>query len=63
MGITQQHRTDGSLRHLLTLEGLSRTELEMLLERSHGHSLRFGLLALHPGQCLLAQRVELDLWE
>jgi len=28
MGITQQHRTDGSLRHLLTLEGLSRAELE-----------------------------------
>jgi len=37
MGITQQHRTDGSLRHLLTLEGLSRTELEMLLERSQHH--------------------------
>ena len=34
---TQQHRSDGSLRHLLTLEGLSRAELEMLLERSQHH--------------------------
>jgi aspartate carbamoyltransferase catalytic subunit len=32
--MTQQRRADGSLRHLLTLEGLSRTELESLLERS-----------------------------
>jgi aspartate carbamoyltransferase catalytic subunit len=32
--MTQQRRADGSLRHLLTLEGLSRTELELLLERS-----------------------------
>jgi aspartate carbamoyltransferase catalytic subunit len=29
-----QRRADGTLRHLLTLEGLSRTELEALLERS-----------------------------
>jgi aspartate carbamoyltransferase catalytic subunit len=32
--MTQQRRPDGSLRHLLTLEGLSRSELEALLERS-----------------------------
>jgi aspartate carbamoyltransferase catalytic subunit len=32
--MTQQRRPDGSLRHLLTLEGLSRSELETLLERS-----------------------------
>jgi aspartate carbamoyltransferase catalytic subunit len=32
--MTQQRRPDGSLRHLLTLQGLSRTELESLLERS-----------------------------
>jgi aspartate carbamoyltransferase catalytic subunit len=32
--MTQQRRPDGSLRHLLTLEGLTRTELEALLERS-----------------------------
>jgi aspartate carbamoyltransferase catalytic subunit len=32
--MTQQRRADGSLRHLLTLEGLTRAELESLLERS-----------------------------
>lgn len=32
--MTQQRRADGSLRHLITLEGLTRTELESLLERS-----------------------------
>ncbi|MEO6079700.1 MAG: aspartate carbamoyltransferase catalytic subunit [Steroidobacteraceae bacterium] len=32
--MTQQRRADGSLRHLLTLEGLSRPELEALLERA-----------------------------
>ena len=32
--MTQQRRLDGSLRHLLTLEGLSRSELESLLERA-----------------------------
>ncbi|MBS0367505.1 MAG: aspartate carbamoyltransferase catalytic subunit [Proteobacteria bacterium] len=31
-----QRRPDGSLRHLLTLESLSRTELEQLLERAQG---------------------------
>jgi aspartate carbamoyltransferase catalytic subunit len=31
---TDQRRSDGSLRHLLTLEGLSRLELERLLERA-----------------------------
>jgi len=29
-----QHRADGSLRHLLTLDGLTRAEIETLLERS-----------------------------
>ena len=32
--MTEQLRSDGSLRHLLTLEGLSRQQLEGLLERS-----------------------------
>ncbi len=32
--MTQQRRPDGSLRHLLTLEGLTRPELESLLERA-----------------------------
>jgi aspartate carbamoyltransferase catalytic subunit len=31
---TKQHRTDGTLRHLLTLEGLPRADLERLLERA-----------------------------
>jgi aspartate carbamoyltransferase catalytic subunit len=34
--MSSQHRTDGSLRHLLTLEGLPKTELEQLLERAQG---------------------------
>jgi aspartate carbamoyltransferase catalytic subunit len=33
-GGTEQHRTDGTLRHLLTLEGLPRADLERLLERA-----------------------------
>jgi aspartate carbamoyltransferase catalytic subunit len=32
--MTEQRRPDGSLRHLLTLEGLTRGELETLLERA-----------------------------
>jgi len=32
--MTDQLRSDGSLRHLLTLEGLSRAQIERLLERS-----------------------------
>src|SRR5579863_5864433 len=32
--MTEQHRADGSLRHLLTLATLPRTELEHLLERA-----------------------------
>jgi aspartate carbamoyltransferase catalytic subunit len=32
--MTEQLRSDGSLRHLLTLEGLSRAQLERLLERA-----------------------------
>jgi aspartate carbamoyltransferase catalytic subunit len=31
---TEQHRTDGSLRHLLTLEDLPRADIERLLERA-----------------------------
>lgn len=37
-----QRRPDGSLRHLVTLAGLSRTELEMLLERAQHHVRRPG---------------------
>ncbi len=33
-GVAQQHRTDGTLRHLLTLDGLPRTDIERLLERA-----------------------------
>ena len=33
---TGQHRADGTLRHLLTLESLPRTDLERLLERAQG---------------------------
>ena len=32
--MTQQLRADGTLRHLLTLETLSRAQLERLLDRS-----------------------------
>jgi aspartate carbamoyltransferase catalytic subunit len=32
--MTEQTRTDGSLRHLLTLEGMKRTQIEKLLERA-----------------------------
>src|SRR6202521_3922245 len=34
--MTDQLRSDGSLRHLLTLESLSRAQIEGLLERSQG---------------------------
>src|SRR5204862_7238215 len=34
--MTDQLRSDGSLRHLLTREGLARTQIERLLERSQG---------------------------
>ena len=34
--MTEQLRSDGSLRHLLTLEGLPRAQIERLLERSQG---------------------------
>jgi aspartate carbamoyltransferase catalytic subunit len=40
--MTQQRRPDGSLRHLLTLEGLPRTELEALLERAQHFVRRAG---------------------
>jgi aspartate carbamoyltransferase catalytic subunit len=32
--MTSQTRPDGSLRHLLTLDGLSRAQIEALLERA-----------------------------
>jgi aspartate carbamoyltransferase catalytic subunit len=35
-GVTGQHRADGSLRHLLTLDGLPRVDVERLLERAQG---------------------------
>ena len=34
--MTEQLRPDGSLRHLLTLEGLSKLKIEQLLERAQG---------------------------
>jgi aspartate carbamoyltransferase catalytic subunit len=34
--MTDQQRSDGSLRHLLTLEGLSKLKIEQLLERAQG---------------------------
>jgi aspartate carbamoyltransferase catalytic subunit len=37
-----QRRADGSLRHLLTLEGLTRSELEILLERAQHFVRRAG---------------------
>jgi aspartate carbamoyltransferase catalytic subunit len=40
--MTAQRRPDGSLRHLLTLEGLTRTEIELLLERSQHYVRRLG---------------------
>jgi aspartate carbamoyltransferase catalytic subunit len=43
--MTQQRRPDGSLRHLLTLEGLTRGELEQLLERAQYYSRRAGAAA------------------
>ena len=33
---SSQHRENGSLRHLLTLEGLPRTDIERLLDRAQG---------------------------
>src|SRR5579864_7506712 len=33
---TSQHRANGSLRHLLTLEGLPRADVERLLDRAQG---------------------------
>ena len=35
--VVDQHRPDGSLRHLLTLEGLTRASIEHLLERSQSY--------------------------
>jgi len=43
--MTQQRRPDGSLRHLLTLAGLSRGELELLLERAQYYVRRAGAAA------------------
>jgi aspartate carbamoyltransferase catalytic subunit len=37
-----QRRADGSLRHLITLEGLRREELESLLQRAQGHVTALG---------------------
>ena len=33
-GVVDQRRSDGSLRHLLTLDGLSRAEIELLLNKA-----------------------------
>src|SRR6202050_4756757 len=35
-GVTGQHRANGSLRHLLTLDGLPRADVERVLERAQG---------------------------
>lgn len=35
--MTRQTRADGSLRHLLTLQGLARTEIESLLDRAQAY--------------------------
>src|SRR5258707_11257396 len=35
--MTNQRRPDGSLRHLITLEGLSRAEIGSLLDPSEGY--------------------------
>jgi aspartate carbamoyltransferase catalytic subunit len=35
-GTTGQHRANGSLRHLLTLDGLPRADIERLLDRAQG---------------------------
>jgi aspartate carbamoyltransferase catalytic subunit len=35
--MTDQRRADGSLRHLLTLEGLTRAEIHSLLDRAQGY--------------------------
>jgi aspartate carbamoyltransferase catalytic subunit len=43
--MTDQRRANGSLRHLLTLEDLSRDELEMLLERAQHFVRRRGEVA------------------
>lgn len=40
--MTGQHRADGSLRHLLTLEGLPRAQVETLLERSQHYARALG---------------------
>ena len=40
--MTEQLRSDGSLRHLLTLETLARSQIEHLLERSQGLVRPFG---------------------
>jgi aspartate carbamoyltransferase catalytic subunit len=40
--MTEQHRADGSLRHLLTLDGLERAEIETLLERSQHYARKLG---------------------
>jgi aspartate carbamoyltransferase catalytic subunit len=40
--MTDQRRPDGSLRHLITLEGLSRTEIDSLLDRSQGYARALG---------------------
>jgi aspartate carbamoyltransferase catalytic subunit len=40
--MVEQRRADGSLRHLLTLEGLSRAEIEGLLERAQHYVRRLG---------------------
>src|ERR1700759_4315304 len=41
-GMMEQRRSDGSLRHLITLEGIRRDEVEAILERAARHARRTG---------------------
>src|SRR5277367_5361527 len=45
--MVEQRRTDGSLRHLITLEGLRREELERLLARAQQHVTALGARPPH----------------
>ena len=50
-----QFRADGSLRHLLTLDGLTRRQLEELLDRAQSHVRPLGQ---RPSQSKLSSPVE-----
>lgn len=58
--MTEQLRPDGTLRHLITLEGLSRSIIERLLERAQGFVRPLG--ALPPASRSLAGRTVANLF-